>query len=110
MGQVTVWWLGLSSGSQSGERGLISKAGAGLVTVAVGVVVGVGSAICCCCWPVAEARGRQDANDVGGAVSGVVEVRWVCCQCWTLKGKALHHISTSRVCMKNGRNVVGWVR
>ena len=38
----------------------------------------------------------------------MVEVRWVCCQCWTLKGKALHHVSTSRVRMKNGRNVVGW--
>ena len=38
--------------------------GAGLVTVAVGIVVGVGGAICCCCWPVAEARGRQGANDV----------------------------------------------
>src|SRR5260221_14523021 len=106
MGQVTVWWLGLSSGSQSGKRGLISKAGAGLVTAAVGVVVGVGGAICCCCWPVAEARGRRGANDVRDVVSGVVEVRWVC---WTLKGKVLDHVSTSRVRMKNGRNVVGWV-
>jgi len=43
-------------------------------------------------------------------VLGVVEVRWVYCQCWTLKGKALHHVSTSHIRMKNVRNVVGWVQ
>src|SRR5712691_13427146 len=57
-------------------------------------------------WPVAEACGRRGENDVGDAVSGVVKVRWVC---WTLKGKVLDHVNTSRVRMKNGRNVVGWV-
>ena len=47
--------------------------GAGLVTVAVGTVVGVGGA-----GYVAEARGQRGVNDVEDALSSVVEVGWVC--------------------------------
>jgi len=79
--------------------------GAGLVTVAVGTVVGVGGAGYVVA--VAEARGQRGVNDVGDALSSVVEVGWVCWSCWISKGKALCHVSTSCVGMKNGRNVVG---
>jgi len=75
--------------------------GAGLVTVTVGVG-GAGYVVA-----VAEARGQRGVNDVGDALSRVVEVGWVCWSCWISKGKALCNVSTSCVSMKNGRNVVG---
>ena len=71
------------------ERG----GGAGLVTVAVGTVVGVGGAGYVVA--VAEARGQRDVNDVGDALSSVVEVGWVC---WILtliegEGAAAAHLA-----------------